>query len=313
MNNYLITIVGATAIGKTSLSIKLAQHFNCNIISCDSRQFYKEMSIGTAVPNKEELLAAKHHFIQNKSIFDNYSVGDFETEAIQLLENLFKKNNIQILVGGSGLYVNAILKGFDAFPEIDDSIRNKINTDYSLFGITYLQDKLKELDNDYYEKLEKNNAQTLQNPQRLKRFIEVCIGTQKPYSSFLEKKKTKRNFIPIIIALTADREIINSRINERVNKMMIDGLFAEAEKLYKYKTLNALQTVGYKELFEYIENKISFEDAVENIKSNTRKFAKRQITWFKKTENTKWFNYDTSVNEIIKYISNEIRNYSIFY
>jgi len=189
--NYLITIIGPTAIGKTSLSIALAQHFGCDILSCDSRQFFKEMKIGTAVPNDEELASAKHHFIQNKSIFESYSVGDFEKEAIAKLEELFLKNNIQIMVGGSGLYVDAVLKGFDDFPDIDSTVREEINANFDIHGITYLQNTLQELDSEYYNKLRSENPQTLQNPQRMKRFVEVCVGTKKPYSSFLNKEKTK--------------------------------------------------------------------------------------------------------------------------
>ena len=182
MLNYLITIIGPTAIGKTSLSIALAQHFGCDIVSCDSRQFFKEMRIGTAVPTEEELASATHHFIQNKSIFETYTVGDFEKEAINKLDELFQKNNIQIMVGGSGLYLDAILNGFDDFPEIDNLVRHKINAEFEELGIVYLQQKLKELDADWCQKIE------LENPQRMKRFIEVCIGTGKPYSSFLNKK-----------------------------------------------------------------------------------------------------------------------------
>lgn len=302
MNNYLITIIGPTAIGKTALSIALAQHFNCDIISCDSRQFFKEMKIGTAVPSDEELTSATHHFIQNKSIFDNYSVGDFEKEAIEKLDELFLKNNIQIIVGGSGLYVDAVLKGFDDFPDIDEEIRTKINTDFEQLGIDYLQQKLKELDNDYFQKLSTKNPQTLQNPQRMKRFVEVCIGTGKPYSSFIGQKKNQRNFTPIIIGLEAEREMMYNRINQRVDIMMNEGLLKEAENLFPNKNLNALQTVGYRELFDFFEGKTSLEFAVEQIKMNTRRFAKRQITWFKRTENTIWFDYLTDRKEIINSI-----------
>ncbi|MGV9002867.1 tRNA (adenosine(37)-N6)-dimethylallyltransferase MiaA [Flavobacterium sp.] len=301
--NYLITIIGPTAIGKTSLSIALAQHFKCDIISCDSRQFYKEMNIGTAVPSKDELSAAKHHFIQNKSIFDNYSVGDFEQEAIKKLEQLFLVNNIQIMVGGSGLYVDAILKGFDDFPVINNEVRNQLNADFEKFGVDYLKKKLKELDFDYYTKLEKENPQTLQNPQRMKRFVEVCIGSGKPYSSFLNKKKNSRNFTPIVIGLEADREIIYIRINQRVDKMIRDGLVEEVEYLYPNKNLNALQTVGYRELFDYFDGKITITFAIEEIKKNTRRFSKRQLTWFKRTENATWFDYKTDSNVIINHIN----------
>lgn len=304
--NYLITIIGPTAIGKTSLSIALAQHFNCDIISCDSRQFFKEMKIGTAVPSEEELTSATHHFIQNKSIFDNYSVGDFEKEALAKLDELFLKNNVQIMVGGSGLYVDAVLKGFDDFPDIDEKVRVKINADFEQFGIDYLQQKLKELDTDYFQKLLTENPQTLQNPQRMKRFVEVCIGTGKPYSSFIGQKKNQRNFTPIIIGLEAEREMMYNRINKRVDIMMNEGLLKEAENLFPNKNLNALQTVGYRELFEFFEGKTSLEFAVEQIKMNTRRFAKRQITWFKRTENAVWFDYLTNRYEIIKYTENLI-------
>lgn len=300
--NYLITIIGPTAIGKTSLSIALAQHFGCDIISCDSRQFYKEMKIGTAVPSKEELTTVPHHFIQNKSIFESYSVGDFEQEALIKLDELFQKNNIQIMVGGSGLYVDAVLKGFDEFPEIDPSVRAEINNKYDTFGIDYLQEQLNALDSDYFQKLQNENPQTLQNPQRMKRFVEVCIGSGKPYSSFIGKRKNTRNFTPIIIGLEADREIIYDRINQRVEIMLNEGLVAEAQALYPNKHLNALQTVGYRELFDYFEGKTTLEFAIEQIKMNTRRFAKRQMTWFKRTENVSWFDYVTPLSEISKVI-----------
>lgn len=306
MQNHLIVIVGPTAIGKTALSIVLAQHFNCEIISCDSRQFFKEMNIGTAVPSVEELAAAPHHFIQNKSIFDSYSVGDFEQEALEKLTELFQKNSIQIMVGGSGLYVDAVLKGFDEFPDISNTIRDEITTTYQKEGLSYLQEKLKELDPVYFERLSQTNPQTLQNPQRMKRFVEVCIGTQKPYSSFLGIRKNTRNFKPIIIGLEAEREIMYERINRRVDIMMYQGLLQEVETLRKQQHLNALQTVGYRELFDYFNHKISLETAIEEIQKNTRRFAKRQMTWFKRTEDTTWFDYQTPAQEIITYIESKI-------
>jgi tRNA dimethylallyltransferase len=243
---YLLTIVGPTAIGKTALSIALAQHFNCEIISCDSRQFFKEMTIGTAVPNQEELNSAAHHFIQNKSIFENYTVGDYEKEALLKLEELFQQNDFAILIGGSGLYVDAILKGFDEFPEIDPEVRSEVNSNYEKLGITYLQEQLQNLDPDYYQKITLENPQTLQNPQRMMRFVEVCIGTQKPYSSFLNQKKNNRNFTPVLIGLEADRQVIYNRINQRIDIMINEGLLEEAKALYPNKALNALQTVGYR-------------------------------------------------------------------
>ncbi len=306
MNNYLITIIGPTAIGKTSLSIALAQHFGCDIVSCDSRQFYKEMQIGTAVPTNEELAAAMHHFIQNKSIFDNYTVGDFEKEAIAKLDELFSKNNIQIMVGGSGLYVDAVLKGFDEFPEIDSKVRKEVRNNYDEKGIEYLQNIVEKLDPNYYTTLSETNPQTLQNPQRMMRFAEVCIGTGKPYSSFLNQKKNKRNFTPIIIGLEADRNIMYERINQRVDIMRKDGLLEEAKGLLPHKDLNALQTVGYSELFDYFDGKIALDFAIEEIKKNTRRFSKRQLTWFKRTENAIWFDYLTDRKKIIDTIASKI-------
>lgn len=305
--NYLITIIGPTAIGKTALSIALAQHFGCDIISCDSRQFFKEMKIGTAVPSDEELAAAPHHFIQNKSIFESYSVGDFELEALAKLDELFQNNKIQIMVGGSGLYVDAVLKGFDEFPDIDDSVRTEINAKFDALGISYLQEQLQKLDSAYYQKLQTENPQTLLNPQRMKRFVEVCIGSGKPYSSFIGKRKNVRNFTTIIIGLEADRVIMYDRINQRVNIMLNEGLLEEARALYPNKHLNALQTVGYRELFDYFDGKTTLEFAIEQIKMNTRRFAKRQITWFKRTENVSWFDYLTDREEIIKNIELQIQ------
>lgn len=308
MTNYLITIIGPTAIGKTALSITLAKHFNCEILSCDSRQFFKEMTIGTAVPSAEELAAAPHHFIQNKSVFDDYTVGDFEREAVTLLDTLFLKNNIQIMVGGSGLYVNAVLKGFDDFPDIAPSVRENIRENFENHGITYLQNELQQRDPDYYTKILQENPQTLQNPQRMMRFVEVCIGSGKTYSSFLNQKKNSRNFTPIVIGLEADRELMYDRINQRVDLMLQAGLLKEAESLYANKALNALQTVGYRELFSYFDGDFTFDFAVEEIKKNTRRFAKRQMTWFKRTENAKWFDFKASPENIIDYVKQQIQN-----
>lgn len=296
MNNYLITVIGATAIGKTALSINLAQHFKTEIISCDSRQFYKEMKIGTAVPSSEELAAAPHHFIQNKSIFDNYSVGQFEKDALKKLDELFSKHNIIIMVGGSGLYTNAVLEGFDDFPEVDPEIRLKLNKQIEKGEIKILQNQLKGLDLESYNSIE------IENPHRLIRALEICIGTGKPYSTFKNKDKTKRNFIPIKIGLTADREVMYKRINNRVDLMLAGGLLEEAKKLYPHKQLNALQTVGYRELFEYFDGKCTLEFAIEEIKKNTRRFAKRQVTWNKKDATIHWFDFETNPSEIINKI-----------
>lgn len=307
IKNYLITIIGPTAIGKTALSITLAQHFGCSILSCDSRQFFKEMKIGTAVPSEEELAAAPHYFIQNKSIFESYSVGDFEQEALTKLDELFLQNNIQIMVGGSGLYVDAVLKGFDEFPAIAASVREEINQKYEDLGIEFLQEKLKELDPTYYQKITIENPQTLQNPQRMKRFVEVCMGSGLPYSSFIGKRTNKRNFTPVIIGIEAEREIMYDRINQRVDLMVADGLIEEVKNLLPHQNLNALQTVGYRELFDYFDQKTSLNEAIEQIKMNTRRFAKRQMTWFKRTENAVWFDYLCDRNSIIDYITSKLK------
>ena len=299
-DNFLITIVGPTAIGKTALSIQLAKHFKAEIISCDSRQFYKEMTIGTAVPETDELVAAKHHFIQNRSIFDDYNVGEFERDALSKLGKLFIENPIQIMVGGSGLYVDAVLKGLDYFPEVDYKIRDELNQKLESKGLEYLQKKLKELD------LETYNTITIDNPKRVMRALEVCIGSGKPYSTFKNKPKAPRNFTSIKIGLNADREIIYSRINKRVDIMIENGLLEEAKELYQHKKLNALQTVGYRELFSYFDENFTKEFAISEIKKNTRRFAKRQLTWFKKDENTLWFNYLADIHTIIVKVSDKI-------
>ena len=299
--NTLITIVGPTAIGKTALSIELAKHFNADIISCDSRQFYKEMTIGTAVPEKHELAAAKHHFIQNRSIFEDYNVGDFEKDALKKLDELFKKNAIQIMVGGSGLYVDAVLKGLDYFPKVDKTIREKLNKTLEEKGLTHLQNQLKALDIETY-----NNI-AIDNPQRVIRALEICIGTETPYSTYKNKPKTKRNFNSIKIGLTADRDIIYNRINQRVDLMMANGLLEdEAKSLYEFKHLNALQTVGYRELFSFFNGEFDKDFAISEIKKNTRRFAKRQLTWFRKDGAIIWFDFKTSKNEILKELNNKI-------
>jgi len=298
--NTLITIVGPTAIGKTSLSIKLANYFKSDIISCDSRQFYKEMTIGTAVPEPEELAAATHHFIQDRSIFDDYNVGEFERDALKKLDDLFLTNSTQIMVGGSGLYVDAVLKGLDYFPDVDRQIRIDLTKELHEKGIQSLQEKLKVLD------LETYNTIAIDNPHRIMRALEICIGTNIPYATFKNKPKAPRNFKSIKVGLTADREIIYNRINQRVDLMIENGLLDEAKLLHQHKNLNALQTVGYRELFSFFDGDFTKELAISEIKKNTRRFAKRQMTWFKKDTQTLWFDYKTDVNHIISTISNKI-------
>lgn len=300
MTKILISIVGPTAIGKTALSIKLAQYFNTEIISSDSRQFYKEMYIGTAVPSPEELKATKHHFIQHKSVEEDYTVGDFERDAIEAIEGIHKNNPSAIMVGGSGLYVKAVTKGLDNFPEVDKTIRHQLNKELKSLGIQSLQDKLMVLDPIAFETI------AIDNPQRVVRALEICIGTNKPYSSFLTNPEKKRPFKTILVGLDADRSIIYDRINQRVDIMIEDGLIKEAENLFPLRHLNALNTVGYKELFQYLKGHYTLDFAISEIKKNTRRFAKRQLTWFRKDVGIKWFDYKTNTKDIINYIENQL-------
>lgn len=290
----LICVVGPTAIGKTKLAINIAQLYNTEIISADSRQFFKEMTIGTAVPSSQELDAAPHHFIQNKTIFETYSVGDFEIEALETLKQLFKKKDVAVMVGGSGLYVDAVVKGLDSFPKVPKEIREALTLELEENGLASLQKELENKDAQYYKKVDH------QNPHRVIRALEVIRASGKPYSSFLNQKKKERFFDTLYVGLTAEREVIYSRINQRVDKMMDEGLLDEAKKLYKHRELNALQTVGYKELFEYLDGTVELEVAVSEIKKNTRRFAKRQNTWFKKNPAIHWFNYTTSAEKIVQ-------------
>ncbi len=264
------------------------------------------MTIGTAVPSAEELQAAPHHFIQNKSIFETYTVGGYEREVLPLLDRLFKQNPVQVLVGGSGLYADAVLRGFDTFPFVPENIRISVEEIYERDGLSGLNTLLQRHDPDYYQKLKKENPQTLANPQRMKRFVSVCLAERKPYSSYINQIASTRNFTPILIGLEADRDEMYKRINQRVDIMLADGLLNEAQELYPYKQLNALQTVGYRELFSFLDGDISFDFAVEEIKKNTRRFAKRQLTWFKRNKNTVWFHYNTPFNTIADYIKTQL-------
>jgi tRNA dimethylallyltransferase len=297
----LIVIAGPTAIGKTALGIQLAKQFHTDIISADSRQFFKEMSIGTAKPSAAEMQDIKHHFIDSHSITETYNVGKYETEAIALLDQLFQTKDIVIMVGGSGLYIDAVCKGFDELPEADEAIRMKINTMLQNEGIESLQNLLKELDPVYYSQVDLNN------PQRLCRALEVCLTSGKPYSTLREGKTRKRNFEIIKIGLNTSRDVLYSRINQRVDEMMAHGLLDEVKKLLPFKDSNALQTVGYKEIFDHLENNTDLKTAIELIKQNTRKFAKRQLTWFKRDTEMKWFEPDQA-KEIIDYIDSKLEN-----
>lgn len=293
----LVCVVGATGIGKTALAIKIANFFSTEILSADSRQFFKEMEIGTAVPSPEELAAAPHHFIQHKSIFEKYTVGDFEKEALLKLSELFQKHSIVVMVGGSGLYVDAVVKGLDTFPKVDVKTREVLNQELSTYGIEKLQKELKDVDSTYYNNID------IDNPRRVIRALEVSRSSGKPYSSFLNKNKNKRAFNTLFIGITAERPIIYNRINRRVELMVTAGLIEEAKNLEEHKELNALQTVGYRELFKYFDGFYTKEVAVEEIKKNTRRFAKRQGTWYKKNNEISWFNYDTPISKVIDFIN----------
>lgn len=303
MTKLLISIIGPTAIGKTALSIKLARHFNTEIISADSRQFFKEMQIGTAAPTPIELASAKHHFIHHKSVEDSYSVGDFEKEAIKTLDNLFQTKDIVIMVGGSGLYVDAVIKGLDEFPYVDPSIRISLNEALNSNGIKHLQDQLKILDPKSYDSI------AIDNPHRLIRALEICIGSKQPFSSFLTSTNKVRSFKTITIGLKAERETIYDRINKRVDIMIAEGLLDEAKNLQSKQQLNALNTVGYKELFKFLDNEWTLDFAISEIKKNTRRFAKRQLTWFKKNTDTLWFDYTAKTEDIIKAITHHKQSF----
>lgn len=302
---YLISIVGPTGIGKTSLSIALAQHFNTEIISADSRQFYKEMQIGTAAPTPEELNAAPHHFIHHKSVMQAYNVGDFEKDALTLLNQLFVNHNVVIMVGGSGLYVDAVTKGLDDFPQIDPTVRETLNDELTNKGLEHLQNQLKTLDPMAFNQI------AMDNPHRVIRALEICIGSGQPYSSFLNKPKPKRPFKTISIGLDADRPIIYERINTRVDQMMALGLLDEVKTLQHLQHQNALNTVGYSELFKFLNGEWTLDFAVSEIKKNSRRYAKRQLTWFKKNEDILWFDYKTPLENITASIAKKLAEDSI--
>jgi tRNA dimethylallyltransferase len=297
MSKHLIAVVGPTAIGKTALSIKIAKYFQTEIISADSRQFFKEMRIGTAVPEAEELQAAKHHCIQHISIEDPYSVGHFEREALHILDTLFAKHQQMVMVGGSGMYVDAVINGLDVFPDVLPGIREELQQLFESDGIKALQTLLKEKDPLYYEQVD------LSNQQRVMRALEVCLSAKLPFSSFRNQPKAQRPFKTLKIGLQAERSIMYDRINKRVDLMIEGGLVDEAHSLLSRKRMNALQTVGYRELFEHFEGKISLEQAIENIKTNTRGFAKRQLTWYRKDDTITWFDYETDFEEIATFIT----------
>ena len=296
MNNKLIYIAGPTCIGKTSLSIEIAKRLETEIISCDSRQFYKELKIGTSPPSREQLKEINHHFIHNKSLLDEYSVGDYEEDAISTISNIFKNNNYIIIVGGSGLYADSVLYGIDEIPKVPIYIRNKLNIDFKTKGLVYLQKRLKELDPEYYKSVD------LKNPNRLIRGIGVYEVSGKRISSLWTNTKKSREFKSIIILMKSNRDELYKRINLRVDEMIKNGLEEEVYLLKKFKGCNALNTVGYKEFFSYFDEELSREEAINKIKKNTRNYAKRQITWFKKYKNVIEYDIEDSTDNLLNKI-----------
>jgi tRNA dimethylallyltransferase len=286
-------------VGKTALSIALAKHFGSVILSADSRQFYKEMTIGTAKPSEEQLVAVKHYFINTKNITELYGAGHFEKDAIATLNELFKTQDIIFLVGGSGLYIDAVLNGVDDFIEVPIEIREELNKKFEANGLEWLQNEVKKLDETYFNSVDTNN------PQRLIRALEVCQHTGKPYSSFLNQPKEERNFTAIKILINTDRETLYSQINARVDDMMASGLLEEVKQLADQKHLNALKTVGYKELYAYLDASYNLNTAVDKIKQHTRNYAKRQLTWFKNQDAFEEFN-PTDLEKIKEYIESVI-------
>lgn len=290
MNKELIVISGPTAVGKTSLAINLANEINTEIISADSRQFYKELNIGVARPSQKELNSIKHHFIGHISIQDNYNAGEYEAEAIEKINSLFQKYDKLVITGGSGMYIDAITKGMDNLPNVDKSIREELNELFKDNGITPLQEELMEKDIEYYNIVDK------QNHIRLIRALEIIRQTGKTFTSFRTNPKKERDFKIKKFVLIRDREELIQRINQRVDIMVEEGLIEEARELYPFRDLNALNTVGYKELFKYFDKKISLKEAIEEIKINTRKYAKRQVTWFRKDKDYTWLSADKEIN-----------------
>jgi tRNA dimethylallyltransferase len=299
----LIVITGPTASGKTSLSIELAQWLNTGIISADSRQFYREMKIGTAVPSNEQLAKVPHYFIGHLSIADYYNVSAYEQDVIKKLDELFQKHSFVILTGGSGLYIDAVCEGIDDMPDIPAPIREQVNRDTQKYGLDYLRRHIRDNDPEYYATVDLNN------PNRMKRAVEIFETTGRPFSSFRRRDVASRNFDILKFGLQWDRETLNRRINERTDGMMKEGFLEEARNLWKYKDYNALNTVGYRELFAYLEGRISLEKAVEKIKTQTRRYAKRQMTWFKRDENIHWIDMKARpLHDIKKIIDSKHKN-----
>lgn len=289
-------IVGPTAVGKTALAIDLAEALGTEIISADSRQFYREMTIGTAKPTPQELDRVKHHFINSHSIAERYDAAQFGEEALTKIYELFEKYNDVIVCGGSGLYIKALVEGFDDIPEVPDEIRESVTTNYKAYGLTWLQQTVQKLDPEYYRIADN------QNPARLSRALEVVWATGKSITSFQKKQKRVLPFMVIKLGLELQRYELYRRIDERMDTMIEAGLFEEAEKLYPYREHNALQTVGYQEIFDFMEGKYDKEEATRLLKRNSRRYAKRQLTWFKRDEDTTWFS-KADRNELVRFLN----------
>jgi tRNA dimethylallyltransferase len=297
--SYLILVVGPTAVGKTDLCLKLAKKFQTEILSCDSRQFYREMNRGTAKPSVDELAEAPHHFINNLSITDAYDVRKYEEEALDLLGNLFQKHRVVILTGGTGLFADVVVNGMDAIPEVAPEIREEIIQEYQSKGLTWLQVAVQEVDPEFYAQVDRAN------PQRLMRALEIWRGTGLKFSSFRTKNKVKRPFEVIKIGLDRPREELYRRIDSRMEQMLAKGLFAEAEGLFEKRGLNALQTLGYTEIFDFLEGKYDKEELIRLLKRNSRRYAKRQLTWFRRDPLIHWF-HPSEEQEILAFLANQI-------
>lgn len=297
--NTLIVVLGPTGVGKSDVSIQLAQYFCSEIISADSRQFFRELRIGTAVPSSEDLSAVPHHFIQTKSIHDYYNVSEYETEALQLISRLFQNKNPLILAGGSMLYVDTVCKGIDDIPTVDPEVRDEVIRWYEENGMEALRDRLLNVDPEYYR------IADLNNPKRLLHAVEIHQMTGKPFSSFRKNTVKQRPFHILKIGINQERELLYKRINQRVEQMMEAGLLDEAKSVYAYRKLNSLNTVGYKELFAFLDGTCLLEDAVDLIKRNSRKYARKQLTWFRRDQEIKWFEPE-QIPEIIKYVEHKM-------
>ena len=295
MKKLLVFVVGPTAIGKTSTAIDLATHFNTEIISCDSRQFYKEMNIGTAKPSPNEIKKIKHHLVGNISVNKNYNISEFTNDADNILKSLLDKKNIAILVGGSGLYIESLIFGIDQIPEVSTDLRNKLNNDLKNNGIKFLQDLLKNMDPEISDKID------MKNPRRVIRALEICLTSKKKYSQIIDKTQKIPKYDFLCIGLDCNRKELYEVINKRVDSMVANGLVSEVKSLYRFRKNNALNTIGYKEIFEYIDGKDSLENCVEKIKVNSRRYAKRQLTWFRSKNYVKWFD-KPNLEELINYI-----------